>query len=102
MKTSQLDFSKHYKTTRIPGLILRIKGRIDSRSGANAVETFVERMVHKVYELENKQYILADQVLKSDRNEAANALSALSEKASVDHSDSKIARQHNMSIAAKR
>lgn len=103
MKTSHSTVScNQYKTTRLPGILLRIKGRLDSRNGINAVETFVERMIHKVYVLENREYMLADQCLKEDRNDAANALSVLSEKPDNIGSDSKIAMQHNLSIASKR
>ena len=103
MKTSQGTVScKRYKTTVLPGFILRIKGRIDSRKGANAVETFIRRMIHKVYVLENQEYMFADKCLKVDRNEAANALSVLGEKSVETPPDSKVAQQHHKNIAAKR
>lgn len=103
MKTKTFNVKRgRYKTTYLPGFILRIKAKLDSRKGESAVLAFKERLIHRVYVLENKEYILAEQLLKEERKEAAKALFTLGYIEPVKVSDSKVTMQRNMTIGSAR
>lgn len=103
MKTKSFNVKRgKYKTTYLPGFILRIKGKLDSRKGEGAVNAFKERLIRRVYVLENKEYILAEQLLKDDRKEAAKALFTLGYIDPIKGDESKVAQQRNMTIGSAR
>ena len=91
-----------YKSTHLPGFVLRIKAKLDSKKGVGAVTAFKERLIHRVYVIENKEYILAEQLLKEQRKEAAKALYILGNMDSVKGDNSKVAMQRNMTIGSAR
>lgn len=91
-----------YKSTHLPGFVLRIKAKLDSKKGVGAVTAFKERLIHRVYVLENKEYIQAEQILKEQRKEAAKALFVLGNMGSIEGDSSKVAMQRNMTIGSAR
>ena len=102
MKDKSFDIeNKRYKTTHLPGFILRIKGKLDSRKGANTIQAFVKRLVHRVYVLESQEYLLAEELLKNYRTNAAQALFVLNDMILVKENN-KVALQQNRGIAASR
>lgn len=97
MSTKSFNVKKgRYKTTYLPGFILRIKGKLDSRKGEIAVTAFKKRLIRQVYMLENKEYILAEQLLKDSRKEAAKALFTLGYTSLIEDDKSKISLQKNL------
>lgn len=103
METKAFNVKRgRYKTTYLPGFILRIKGKLDSRKGEGAVNAFKERMIRRVYVLENKEYILAEQILKDERKEAAKALFTLGYIEPIKGEESKVAMQKNLTISSAR
>ena len=91
-----------YKTTYLPGFILRIKAKLDSRKGEGTVNAFKERLISRVYVLENKEYIIAEQLLKDESKEAAKALFTLGYIDPIKGDKSKVAQQRNMAIGSAR
>lgn len=99
MKNKQFSINGgRYKTTRLPGFLLRWKGRLDSRRGEGAVRAHVERMLHRVDVLESQEYLLAEQALKQDRKAAAQALYVLGSMTAAEGGDSKVELQQIRSI----
>ena len=103
MKTKTFNEKRgRYKTTYLPGFVLRIKAKLDSRKGEGTVLAFMERLIHRVYVLENKEYILAEQLLKGERKDAAKALFTLGYIEPVKDNESKVTMQKNMTIGSAR
>ena len=46
MKAKQYK-PRRYRTTLLPAYVLFIKGKLDSKKGASAIEAYVNKLVHK-------------------------------------------------------
>lgn len=101
MKIHSINVRKgKYRTTYLPGFILRIKGKLDSRKGERAVIAFKERLIYREGVFENYEYLLAESILKDERNEAAKALFSLDYLEPVENDGSKVASKKNMAIGS--
>lgn len=73
-------YSKRVKpVTRMPGWILRIKGRRDSRKGKGVCDEYICRQRRRLGVAESREVIRAENRLFSPRKEAAVLLARLSE-----------------------
>ena len=69
------------QVTRMPGVLLKIKGRLDSRKGQGVCDENVHRWEKKLAALEAKETIQAENRLFEVRKEASAILTRLSELA---------------------
>lgn len=67
------------QVTRMPGVLLKIKGRLDSRKGKGVCDENVHRWEKKLAALEAKEMIQAENRLFEVRKEASAILTRLSE-----------------------
>ena len=67
------------QVTRMPGVLLKIKGRLDSRRGKGVCDENVHRWEKKLAALEAKEMIQAENRLFEVRKEASAILTRLSE-----------------------
>lgn len=78
------DASKRTKSvTRMPGWILKIKGKFDSRKGKGVCDTYIFRLNKKLTVLESREAILAEKWLFESRRKAALVLTGFAEQKKI-------------------
>lgn len=78
-KKYRADSKRVKPVTRMPGWILRIKGRRDSRKGKGVCDEYICRQRRRLGVAESREVIRAENRLFSSRKEAAVLLARLSE-----------------------
>ena len=73
--------SKRIKSvTRLPGWILRVKGRLDSKKGKGVCDEYIHHLSRRLVAMESEEAICAENGLFEDRKKAAAILAGFSEK----------------------
>ena len=102
MKAKQYK-PRRYRTTLLPAYVLFVKGKLDSKKGASAIEAYVNKLVHKARTHEASLYKDAEYYLEPTRNKASNALFTLSEcDENFSKADSKVLQHEKKSATAKK
>lgn len=102
MKAKQYK-PRRYRTTLLPAYVLFIKGKLDSKKGASAIEAYVNKLVHKARTHEASLYKNTEYYLEPTRNKASNALFTLSEcDDSLVKVDCKVRQHEKKNAAAKK
>lgn len=80
-KKAKLNNSKRTEqVTRLPGWILKIKGRWDSRHGQGVCDEYIIKFLQKLSAIESNEIVTAENVLCPHRKEAAVLLTSFAEK----------------------
>lgn len=75
MKPKSVVFKpEKYKSTLIPSFLLRLKGKVDSKKSATAVQAYVHKLVNKVTTNETILYRDVEFFLSDIRKKASNSL----------------------------
>lgn len=74
------DLKKIQPVTRVPGIFLRIKGKLDSRRGQGVCDAYIEKLRSKLSAIESREVTCAENELFDSRKEAAVILTNFSEK----------------------
>ncbi|MBR3299297.1 MAG: hypothetical protein IKI64_08840 [Clostridia bacterium] len=65
------------KPCRLPGWILRIKGKLDARHGPPVVNSYIKRLLHRLSSFENQEVLWTEDEMHSTRDSAARSLSGM-------------------------
>lgn len=65
------------KVTRLPGFVIRFKGKLDSRKGKTVPDAFTDKLVERCGANENIEALYAEDILNSTRTEGSQLLTKL-------------------------
>lgn len=66
--------------TKMPNCLLKLKGKLDSKRGSTVPNAYIDRLKRKCEAIENKEAIIAENILSNDRKSASIAIYNISEK----------------------
>lgn len=75
------DSKKTESVTKMPGMFLTLKGRIDSRYGRGVCDAYISKLRNRLAAIESKEVVCAENELFSLRKKAAAILASFPEKA---------------------
>lgn len=66
-----------HKAVKTPMFVLKIKGKQDAKKGVNIAETYINKVKAKCQALENREVLIAEELLYDSRREAAVLMSSM-------------------------
>lgn len=74
------DLKKTGSVTRMPGMLLRIKGKLDSHCGQGVCDAYIMKLRSRLAAIESREVTRAENELFDSRKEAAVILTSFAEK----------------------
>lgn len=65
------------RVCKLPGWILRIKGRLDARNGPPVVNAYIKRLLHRLSSFENREVLWTEDEMHNTRDSAARSLASM-------------------------